>query len=90
MKVYHLISRNKHGVLLQLLAGLITYLLLVLYFECKHGERPSIARLRQLRYQMRREAILHEAARQRVRYVVIVPLVWVVRGVPWYEDLAIS
>ena len=31
LKVYHLISRNPHGVLLQLLAGLATYLLLVLY-----------------------------------------------------------
>ncbi len=86
LKVYHLISRNKHGVLLQLLSGLITYLLLVLYFECRYGERPSIARLRELRRQMRREAILQEAARQTVPYVVIVLLGWVARGDPWYED----
>ncbi len=76
MKVYHLISRNAHGVLLQLLAGLITYLLLVLYCEGAYGERPSIARLRELRWQMRREA--QEAARPYVPMVIIIPLVWVV------------
>lgn len=55
LKVYHLICRNPHGVLLQLLAGLITYLLLVLYFHQLYGEKPSIRRLRQLRRQIRRE-----------------------------------
>lgn len=86
LKVYHLISRNAHGVLLQLLAGLITYLLLVLYFEVEYEERPSIARLRQLRWQMRQEVFGQQAARQNVPLVVIVPLVWIVRGDPWYED----
>ena len=33
LKVYHLISRSQYGVLNQLLAGLITYLLLVIYFH---------------------------------------------------------
>ena len=56
LKVYHLISRNRHGLLLQLLAGLITYLLLVLYFHQQYGERPSIRRLRQLRRQIRQES----------------------------------
>lgn len=78
LKVYHLISRNAHGVLVQLLAGLITYLLLVLYFEVEYGKRPSIARLRQLRWQMRQEVFGQEAARQNVPIVVILPLVWVV------------
>ncbi len=55
LNVYHLISRNRHGVLLQLLAGLITYLLLVLYFHQQYGERPSIRRLRELRWQVRHE-----------------------------------
>ena len=55
LDVYHLISRNPHGVLLQLLAGLVTYLLLVLYFDQQWGERPSIRRLRQLRRNIRRE-----------------------------------
>lgn len=55
LKVYHLICRNEHGVLLQLLAGLITYLLLVIYFHRRYGERPSLKRLRQLRWDIRHE-----------------------------------
>jgi hypothetical protein len=56
LKVYHLISRNRHGMLLQILAGLITYLLLVLYCYQQYGEKyPSILRLRQLRCDIRRE-----------------------------------
>lgn len=55
LKVYHLIARNYHGVLLQLLAGLVTYLLLVLYFHQTYGERPSLPRLRSLRQQIRQE-----------------------------------
>lgn len=56
LKVYHLISRNYHGVLLQLLAGLATYLLLVLYFHQRYGECPSLHRLRSLRQQIRQES----------------------------------
>ena len=56
LKVYHLISRNRHGMLIQLLSGLITYLLFVLYCYWKYGEkRPSILRLRQLRCHIRKE-----------------------------------
>ena len=56
LKVYHLISRNRHGMLLQLLAGLITYLLLILYCYLLYSERkPSIRRLRKLRGQIRQE-----------------------------------
>lgn len=42
--------------LLQLLAGLATYLLWVLYFHQRYGERPSRQRLRSLRQQIRQEA----------------------------------
>lgn len=55
LKVYHLISRNRHGVLIQLLAGLITYLLLVIYFHQRYQERPSLRRFRQLRWDIRHE-----------------------------------
>ena len=56
LKVYHLISRNRHGMLIQLLSGLITYLLFVLYCYEQYGEKqPSILRLRQLRRQIRKE-----------------------------------
>ena len=62
LKVYHLISRHRHGMLLQLLAGLITYLLLILYCYRLYGEKkPSIRRLRELRWRIRREtaAVIH-------------------------------
>ncbi len=36
LKVYHLISRDPHGLLVQLLSGLITYLLLVIYFHQRY------------------------------------------------------
>ena len=62
LKVYHLISRNPHGVLLQWLAGLVTYLLLLLYFQQRYGERPSLQRLRALRRQLRREAAIADLA----------------------------
>lgn len=55
LKVYHLISRNEHGVLLQLLSGLLTYLLLAIYFHQRYGERPSLKRLRELRWDIRHE-----------------------------------
>ena len=56
--MYHLLSRNPHGVLLQLLAGLITYLLLVLYFHQRYGERPSIRRVREMRRHIRQEVAI--------------------------------
>ncbi len=31
LKVYHLIARSQHGLMIQILAGLITYLLLAIY-----------------------------------------------------------
>ena len=55
LKVYHLISRNPHGLLVQLLCGLITYLLLVIYFHQRYGQRPCVKCLRQLRWDIRHE-----------------------------------
>ena len=56
LNVYHLISRDPRGMMLQLLSGLITYLLLVLYCYEFYGERkPSIRQLRGLRRRIRRE-----------------------------------
>jgi len=56
LKVYHLISRSPHGVLIQLLAGLITYLLLVIYFHRRYHDKPCVTFLRQLRWDIRHEA----------------------------------
>lgn len=56
LKVYHLISRSRHGLMIQMLAGLITYLLLAIYCHEQHGEPVSIQRVRQLRNQILNES----------------------------------
>lgn len=58
LRVYHLISRTKHGLMVQILGGLITYLLLAIYCHEQHGEKVSIKRVRELRYKMHNEALL--------------------------------
>lgn len=49
LRGYHLISRSEHGLKIQILAGLITYLLLAIYCHEEHGESVNIKRVRQLR-----------------------------------------
>ncbi len=49
LKVYHLIARSEHGLMVQILAGLITYLLLAIYCHEKYNEKVSIKRVRELR-----------------------------------------
>lgn len=56
LRVYHLFARSKNGMLVQILSGLITYLLLAIYCHENHGERVSIRRVRQLRHQIQNEA----------------------------------
>ena len=53
LKVYHVIARSRHGLTVQILAGLITYLLLALYFRIRNNEKVSIRRVRQLRSEIR-------------------------------------
>jgi hypothetical protein len=55
LKVYHLIARSKHGLMVQILAGLITYLLLAIYCHQNYNEKVSIKRLRELRIQIQNE-----------------------------------
>ena len=55
LKVYHLIARSEHGLMVQILAGLITYLLLAIYCHRQYNERVSIKRVRQLRIQIQNE-----------------------------------
>jgi hypothetical protein len=52
LKVYHLIARSPHGLMVQILAGLITYLLLAIYCRKHFNEKVSIRRVRQLRTQI--------------------------------------
>lgn len=62
LKVYHLIARSPYGLLMQILSGLITYLLLALYCHEEHGERVSIRRVREFRNTIRNEAAEDAAA----------------------------
>ncbi|MDT8427072.1 MAG: IS4 family transposase, partial [Methyloprofundus sp.] len=60
-----LIARSKYGLMVQLLGGLITYLLLAIYCREQHNEAVSISRVRELRNQIANEAA--EDHRQRTR-----------------------
>ena len=56
LKVYHLIARSRYGLMVQLLSGLITYLLLAIYCREQYNEPVSIRRVRELRHQIANEA----------------------------------
>jgi IS4 transposase len=55
LKVYHLIARSEHGLMVQILAGLITFLLLAIHCHLQHNEAVSIKRVRQLRIKIQNE-----------------------------------
>ena len=55
LRVYHLIARSKYGLMVQIMGGLITYLLLAIYCHDKYDEPVSIGRVRELRIQIRNE-----------------------------------
>ena len=55
LKVYHLIAQSPYGLMVQILSGLITYLLLALYCHSNYQEKVSIRRVRQLRTQIENE-----------------------------------
>jgi hypothetical protein len=56
LKVYHLIARSPYGLMVQILGGLIAYLLLAIYCREQYGEKVSIHRVRELRMQIANEA----------------------------------
>jgi hypothetical protein len=58
LKVYHLISRSKYGLMVQMLAGLITYILLAIYCHDEHKEHVSVKRLREICIKIRNEMCL--------------------------------
>lgn len=71
LHVYHLFARSKNGLMVQILSGLITYLLLTIYCQEEHGEPVSIVRVRQLRNRIRNEALMIMAespAKPRLRF----------------------
>jgi len=61
LHVYHLIARSEYGLMVQILTGLITYLLLAIYCQEQHGEKVSIRRVRELRAKINNE-LRHIAA----------------------------
>ena len=63
LKVYHMIARSEYGLMVQILGGLITYLLLAIYCQEEFNEKISIKRVRELRTKILNELIsgLHEA-----------------------------
>lgn len=67
LKVYHLIARSEYGLMVQLLGGLITYLLLAIYCREQHNESVSISRVRELRNQIANEAAEDQRLRTRTR-----------------------
>jgi IS4 transposase len=60
LRVYHLISRSPHGLMIQILSGLITYLLLAIYCHEQHCEKVSIKRVRELRNKIHNETRMAE------------------------------
>ena len=55
LNVYHLISRSTYGVMVQIFAGLITYLLMAIYCAEEHGEWVNMKRVRELRNTIQNE-----------------------------------
>lgn len=49
MKVYHLIARSEYGSMVQILAELISYLLMAIYCHEEYGEKVPIIKIRELR-----------------------------------------
>lgn len=70
LNVYHLFARSKNGLMVQILSGLITYLLLAIYCHQQHAEPVSIRRVRQLRNEIRNQAMLMRSMtpKQRKKY----------------------
>jgi hypothetical protein len=56
LRVYHLIARSRYGLMVQILSGLITYLLLAIFCHEQYREKVSIRRVRQLRVKIQTEA----------------------------------
>jgi len=60
LNVYHLISRSTYGVMVQIFAGLITYLLVAIYCVEEHGEWVNMKRVRELRNTIQNELRLSQ------------------------------
>jgi hypothetical protein len=64
LHVYHLIARTPYGMMVQMLAGLITYLLLAIYCHAEYSEKVNIRRVRELRIKIKNEAAIMSEAEE--------------------------
>lgn len=64
LKVYHLIARTQYGLMVQILAGLIAYLLLAIYCHNEFNEKVSIKRVRQLRNHIKSAMLFNSNSQQ--------------------------
>ncbi|MCD6476142.1 MAG: IS4 family transposase, partial [Anaerolineaceae bacterium] len=55
LKVYHLIAHSRYGLMVQILGGLITYLLMAIYCHEQFNKPVSIKKIRQLRNSIQNE-----------------------------------
>ncbi|MDY6857672.1 MAG: hypothetical protein SWO11_23840 [Thermodesulfobacteriota bacterium] len=55
LKFYHLIARDEHGLIFQILSGVITYLLPAIYCHVQHNEKVIIKRVGELRIKIQNE-----------------------------------
>lgn len=55
LKVYHLIARSKYGLMVQILGGLISYLLMAIHCHEQFNEPVSVKRIRHLRTTIQNE-----------------------------------
>lgn len=55
LHVYHLIARSRYGLTVQMLAGLITYLLMAIYCRKHFNQRVSVSNIRLIRTKIQNE-----------------------------------
>jgi hypothetical protein len=55
IEVYHLNARSRYGLMVQIFAGFITYLLLAIYCHDHHNAKVSIQSVRQIRTKVQNE-----------------------------------
>ena len=89
LNVYHLIARSPHGLMMQLLGGLITYLLLMIYFYRRFREPPSLSRLRELRRDIRKERALRSEMVSLLKNRRMILLLIMSRYGPWENQTVI-
>ena len=72
--VYYLIARSSYGLMVQILAGLITYQLLAIHCHKNYQEKVSIRRVRELRTAIENELRLmaHESDVEEHKFQTVV------------------